>query len=40
MPVQKNVKLNNLKKYISDIGEKISILTTKEWSEISTPEMY
>lgn len=40
MPVQKNVKLNNLKKYAKHAGEDVSGFTAEEWNKMSTPEAY
>lgn len=39
-PVEKNVMLNNLKKYSKEAGMDITCFTDTEWAKISTPDMY
>ena len=40
LPMEKNVKLNNFKKYVEEIGAKTNVLKAAEWEKVSTPEMY
>ncbi len=39
-PTEEHVKLNNLKVFAKSAGEDISVFTSEEWKEISTPGKY